>query len=209
MMDRRDVDELIILDIAATPDGRGPRFAEVKHLCENLFMPVTVGGGVRTCEDIRSLLRAGADKVAINTMAVEHPSYVALAAKDFGSQAITVSIDILAGRVVSGCGRKSTGRKPAEWAEEVASHGAGEILLTSVDRDGTMQGYDLELIQSVSQAVDIPVIAAGGCGTYRHMQEAFEAGAHAVASGAMFQFCEATPKGAARYLNEHEIPVRL
>jgi cyclase len=208
LLERRDVDELIILDVAATPNGRGPRFDEVRALCDNLFCPVTIGGGVRNVEDIRNLLAGGADKVSINTAGLENPSLVSEASKKFGAQAVVVSIDARDGWVVRNCGSR-TCRTAVEWARNADALGAGEILLTSVERDGTLQGYDLDLIHSVSSAVDIPVIAAGGCGSYEHMQQALDAGAHAVASGAMFQFCEATPKGAARFLHEQGIATRL
>ncbi len=206
LLERRDVDELIILDIAATPDERGPRFEEVKSLCENLFMPVTIGGGVRTLSDIRSLLAGGADKVAINTAT----DLVSEASRKFGAQAIVVSIDVRGGTVHTHCGRHDTGRNPVAYAVDMAQRGAGEILLTSIERDGTLQGYDVELIRNVSAAVDIPVIACGGAGTYAHMHEILSTTkAHAVAAGAMFQFCEATPKGAARHLHDEGHQVRL
>lgn len=195
LIERRDVDELIILDIAATPNGRGPRFDEVAELCENLFCPVTVGGGVRNVEDIRRLLASGADKVAIKTAAT--PSFVAEAAQRFGNQAIVVSIDV------------ERGMDAMESARHAEASGAGEILLTSIDRDGMMNGYDLDLIRSVSGAVAIPVIAAGGCGGYGDIAAALNAGAHACAVGAAFQFKEMTPKGASRYLHERGYSVRL
>lgn len=209
LLERRDVDELIILDVAATPAGRGPWFEEIAELCSGMFCPITVGGGVRNCDDIRQLLRCGADKVAINTMAVERPALISEASSRFGSQAIVVSIDVLRGEIRTRCGQLVGIQDSTHVAQKLELRGAGEILLTSIDRDGMMCGYDLDLIRSVSSAVNIPVIAAGGCGTYEHMREAIEAGAHAVASGAMFQFCEATPKGAARYLSEHGIPTRI
>jgi cyclase len=216
LLERREVDELIILDIAATPNKRSPRFDEVRQLCENLFMPVTIGGGVRNVNDIRRLLEGGADKVAICTAALERPELIDEAAQKFGNQAIVVSIDCRGAhqsgesqRVFARCAKADAGRVPSEWAQEAEARGAGEILLTSIDRDGMMDGYDLDLIREVSNAVSIPVIANGGCGTYEHMKQAFEAGAHAVASGAMLQFCDATPKGAARYLSENGVPVRL
>jgi cyclase len=173
-----------------------PRFDAVSKLCDNLFCPVTIGGGVKNVNDIGRLLRCGADKVAVNKMAIESPHLINEAAKRFGNQAIVVGIDI---RDVS------TARERALRAEAL---GAGEILLTSVERDGMMEGYDLELIRSVSSAVAIPVIAAGGCGSYEHMEQALAAGAHAVAAGAFFQFCEATPKGAARHLKANGINTR-
>jgi cyclase len=209
-MERREVDELIILDIAATPNNRGPRFEEVKALTENLFMPVTIGGGVKNVSDIRRLLANGADKVAINTVALERPELVQDASRRFGSQAIVGSIDYAKARVHSACGRTDTGRHPAEWACELEALGAGEILLTSIDRDGMMDGYDIDLIREVSDAVDIPVIACGGCGSYDHLAAVLrETRAHAVGVGAAFQFLEMTPKGASRYLQEQGFQTRL
>lgn len=207
LLERRDIDELIILDISATPNGRGPRFEEIAELCSGMFCPVTVGGGINSTVDIRRLLAVGADKVSIGTAG--NGIFIEAAAKRFGSQAIVVSIDAKGRNVHVNCGRRPTMWSVLDAARRAEEAGAGEILLTSIDRDGMMCGYDLDLIRSVSSAVSIPVIAAGGCGTYEHMREAIEAGAHAVASGAMFQFCEATPKGAARYLHEHGIPARI
>lgn len=208
LLERREVDELIILDIAATPNNRGPRFEQVKELTENLFMPVTVGGGVRDATDFRKLLANGADKVAVGTGAIERPGLIDEAAARFGSQAVVASIDVW-GKTVRGlCGRRDAGLHPSRWAREMEDRGAGEILLTSIDRDGTLEGYDLDLIHEVSQAVAIPVVAAGGCGSYEHVAQAIKAGAHAVAVGAMFQFTEQTPRGASRYLNDHGIPAR-
>lgn len=205
----RSVDELIYLDIAATPEGRGPDFEMVKKLTDGCFMPITVGGGVRSVEDVRGLLNAGADKVAIGTAAMEDPDILRRCADIFGRQAITASMDVNMFRVVSHCGMKGSSRYADFWAITLEHYGAGEILLTSIDRDGTMQGYDLDLISKVSKAVNIPVIAAGGCGTYEHMHEAIKAGASAVAAGAMFQFTDATPRGAAQYLASKGIEVRL
>jgi cyclase len=187
VIERRDVDELIILDVAATPENRGPRFDEISRFCENLFCPVTVGGGVRNVNDIARLLRSGADKVAVNTVAIERPELVSEAAQRFGSQAIVASIDVRGGLVASCCGSVDTDRPPVAWAHEL-------------DRDGTLSGYDLDLIEEIAGAVSIPVIACGGCGSYEHMHQALSAGAHAVAAGAMFQFTETTPKGASRHL---------
>jgi imidazole glycerol-phosphate synthase subunit HisF len=209
LMEKRDVDELIILDIDATPNKHGPRFEEVSELCDNLFCPVTIGGGVRNEQDIRRLLRSGADKCAICTRASDEPGFIEQAARGFGSQCIVVAIDTKDSRVFVDCGSRDTGRRPVEWAREVESRGAGEILLSSVVRDGTLKGYDLETIQEISEAVEIPVIANGGCGSYEHIVEALEAGAHACAVGAAFQFLELTPKGASRYLNDRGYNVRL
>jgi imidazole glycerol-phosphate synthase subunit HisF len=208
VIERRDVDELIILDVSSL----APRFDEVSRLCENLFCPVTIGGGVRNVQDIARLLRSGADKVAINRMAFERPEFVREAAERFGSQAIVVSIDVMdTNAAESGRhGRRFYSKSnAAHFAADFQHRGAGEILLTSVDRDGTLSGYDLDLIKEIAGAVSIPVIAAGGCGSYEHMEQAIAAGAHAVASGAMFQFCEATPKGAARHLKAQGINTRI
>jgi cyclase len=205
----RDVDELVVLDVAATPEGRGPDLDLVKSFASDCFMPVTVGGGVRSCEDIRALLAAGADKVAIGTAAIDNPDLIAEASRRFGAQAVTVAIDVKAGTVWSFCGSRCRDLDPVGWATKVAAAGAGEILLTSVERDGSLAGYDLDLIRSVSEAVSIPVVAAGGAGTYEHLAEALQAGAHAVAAGAMWQFTDATPQGAARYLASRGFPMRL
>lgn len=210
----RGVDELILLDIAATPEERTPDFAAVGRLTANLFSPLTVGGGVRTIEHIEQLLKNGADKVAICTAAWDFDRvFVKEAAQHFGSQAIVVGIDINAGMLVTHCSRHTTEigglYSPAMCAKHAEDLGAGEILLTSVERDGCMEGYDTDLISAVSRAVSIPVIAAGGAGTYQHMLEAIEAGADAVAASSMFLFTEATPKGAAAYLAAHGVEVRV
>lgn len=215
LLERRDIDELILLDIAATPEGHGPRFDEIEQLCDQLFCPVTVGGGIRNINDIRRLLQCGADKVSINAAVINNPEFINEAAQKFGSQAVVVSIDVERPdtlRLDGGChisfARGSMDNSTA-WAVEAEARGAGEILLTSVAHEGMMDGYDLDLIREVSDAVSIPVIANGGCGSYEHMRQAIEAGAHAVAVGAAFQFKDMTPKGAARYLCEHGVAVRL
>lgn len=206
----RSVDELIYLDIAATPEGRGPDFETVQKLTAECFMPITVGGGVRSVEDVRGLLNAGADKVAIGT-AMFDPHLIAECSATFGRQAIVVAIDVAQDGVRTNCGASSffPPVNAAVVAKEMEWRGAGEILLTSIDRDGTLQGYDLDLISAVSNAVSIPVIAAGGAGTYEHLYEGIKAGASAVAAGAMFQFTDATPRGAAQYLATKGIEVRL
>lgn len=206
----RGVDELIVLDIAATPEGRGPDFAMVERLTAKCFMPITVGGGVRSVEDVRGLLAAGADKVSIGTAVTVVPDLVYDCANRFGSQAIVVSIDVGYGNsVMVNCGCTGYAHDPvyhAGWAERA---GAGEILLTSIDRDGTLRGYDIELIREVCAAASVPVIANGGCSGYEDMQRAIESGASAVAAGALFQFTDATPKEAARYLMDHNIEARV
>lgn len=204
----RQVDELILLDIAATPEGREPDYAFVREFSGEMFMPVTVGGGVRTVENFHQLLANGADKVAINSMAVITPHLIGQTARKFGSQAVVVSIDVKDGEVFTGSGKNPTGLDPVSWAKHVAKWGAGEILLNSVDRDGTLSGYDLDLVESVAGAVDIPVIACGGAGTYEHFKQALDAGAHAVAASAMWHWTEQTPAEAAEYLHRHGVPVR-
>jgi cyclase len=211
----REVDELVYLDITATGDGRAPDFETIDDLADECFMPLTVGGGVRSVEHVRRLLKVGADKVAINTAAVEQPMLIREIADRFGSQCVVVSID--ARRRTDGtyeayihAGRRATGRDPAALAKDAEALGAGEVLVTSIDRDGTMQGYDVELTRLVSDAVSIPVIASGGAGTYAHMAEVLRAGgASAVAAASLYHFTEQTPLGAKQYLRESGFPVRL
>ena len=211
----REVDELVFLDIAATPGGRRPNFHEIDDLADNCFMPMTVGGGVRTIEDIRDLLAVGADKVAINTAAMDTPELIRDGAREFGSQCIVISIDVRCAEggnavTVTHCGRQPASRDPVEWAKEVERLGAGEILLTSVERDGTMQGYDIDLVRDVTAAVNIPVIASGGCGNYAHMTEVLtQTRASAVAAASMFHFTEQTPREAKKFLAANGIRVRL
>lgn len=211
----RQVDELVFLDISATPSGNRPDFHQIDELADECFMPMTVGGGIRSVEDMRELLWVGADKVAVNTAAIEDPALISQGAEQFGSQCITVSIDAKrhpdgACEVVSHCGKVATGLDPVAWACEAERRGAGEILLGSVDRDGTMSGYDLDLVRAVSRAVGVPVIASGGAGAYEHLAEAIEAGgADAVAAASIFHFTEMTPKGAKQFLGGRGLPVRL
>lgn len=206
---RRGADELVILDIEATPAHRGPDFNMVARMTDGNFCPVSVGGGVSSVDDVRALLSAGADKVMIGTAAMETENLVRDCAAMFGSQAICVAIDYVFDAVITMCGKKiHFGVDVVEYACEMEHAGAGEILLTSINMDGLMDGYDLAMIRSVTSAVDIPVIAAGGCGTYEHMFEAIKAGADAVAAGSMFLFTDATPASAAAYLNDRGIKCR-
>lgn len=195
---RRGVDELCILDVTATAEGRGPDLDLVRELSQDCYIPITFGGGVKTLNDIDALLRAGADKVAIGA-ALYESGFVDKAADRFGRQALVGVINAGAGYDI-------------EWACHMvsfASHlGAGEILLQCVERDGMMQGYDLDLIRAVTAAVDVPVIASCGAGTYEHMHEALQAGADAVAAGAMWAWTDQTPKGAAQYLKAKGWEVR-
>jgi cyclase len=210
----REVDELVFLDISATVDGRSPDFDLIDEIADECFMPLTVGGGIRTRDDARRLFQVGADRVVINSAAVDNPSLITEIAGSFGSQAVVVSIDARASgdsyEVFTHSGNRPAGTDPARLAAEVEDLGAGEILLTSIDRDGSMLGYDLRLLSSVTRAVSIPVIASGGAGTYGHMAEALlEGGASAVAAAAMFHFSECTPLEAKLYLKAKGIPVRL
>ena len=200
----RNVDELILLNIT----GKEPDIALVREMAGDCFMPLCVGGGVRTLEHFRALLANGADKVAINTAAVETPELISQAAEKFGRQAVVVSIDVKDGYVCTHCGTRRTDLRPAEWARECERRGVGELLLNSVERDGTLQGYDLDLVRSVSEAVSVPVVAVGGAGIYQHLKEGLDAGAHAVAAGALWTFTEATPAGAAEYLHNAGVRVR-
>jgi cyclase len=209
----REVDELVFLDVTATLDGRDPDFELVDDIADECFMPLTVGGGIRTEDHVRRLLQVGADRVLVNTAAVERPELIRATAETFGTQCIAVSID--ARRVGDGfeafthAGTRATALDPVELAESAEGNGAGEILLTSIDRDGTMSGYDLELVERVAQAVSIPLIASGGAGSYEHMVEVLRAGASAVAAAAMFHYTECTPLEAKRFLASSGIPVRL
>ena len=211
----REVDELVFLDIAATPAGRRPDFQLIDDIADECFMPLTVGGGVRTLADVRQLLAVGADKVSLNTAAVENPALVRAAAEAFGTQCVVVSIDArrhAPGRyeVFTHCGTRATGLSPSELARKVEALGAGEILITSIDRDGTMEGYDLELIREVAKAVGIPVIASGGAGTYEHMEQVLrQTEAAALAAASMFHFTERTPREAKLHLRAAGFAVRL
>ena len=210
----RDVDELILLDISATAEGRGPDIDTIADLASECFVPLTAGGGVRDVETVRRLLRAGADKVVINTAAYDDTALISEAALRFGAQCVVACIDARRSEsggyeCVSRSATQPTGRRPDEWARELERRGAGEIMIQSVECDGTLEGYDLELTRSISRAVSIPVIASGGAGQYLHMHDALvKGGASAVAAAAMFHFTEQTPAGAKAFLADRGIPVR-
>lgn len=214
--DREGADELCFLDITASHENRKTIIEVVEQTAARVFMPVTVGGGVRTIDDIRALLNAGADKVSINTAAVQRPEFVKEAAQRFGTQCIVVAIDAkrsaAPGRweVFTHGGRKSTGLDAVEWAKRMEGYGAGEILLTSMDQDGQQSGYDLGLTAAVSEQVSIPVIASGGVGTLEHLYDGFAKGkADAVLAASIFHFRAYTIPQAKAYLRERGIPVRL
>jgi imidazole glycerol-phosphate synthase subunit HisF len=172
-------DELVFLDITATLEGRGPILDVIGRAADELTIPFTAGGGVTGVDDARGLLLAGADKVAINRAAFDEPGILTTLAAEFGSQAVVVAIDAQAGEVVTPAGREPRGRDAADWAREAVERGAGEILLTSIDADGTRAGYDLDLTRAVADAVGVPVIASGGAGETSHLADAFAAGAEA------------------------------
>lgn len=211
----REVDEVVFLDITATLDRHPPDFALVDEIADECFMPLTVGGGIQTREQVQKLLQVGADKVAVNSAAVETPQLIAEIAETFGSQCVVVSIDfkrLPGGRcaVFTHSGTHATDQDPVSLAIAMEKKGAGEILLTSIDRDGTMTGYDTEAIKEVSEAVSIPVIASGGAGNYGHMADAVqEGGASAVAAASIFHFTQQTPLEAKRFLRQRGVAVRL
>ena len=240
--DAQGADELVFLDITASHEGRATMLDVVRRTAEGIYMPLTVGGGIRSLEDIRTLLRAGADKVSLNTAALERPGLVSEAARAFGSQCIVVAIDAMRGaaesepavagrgaaegepseykseashrkpswQVYTHGGRRPAGRDAVEWAREVETLGAGEILLTSMDRDGTGAGYDIALTRAVAEAVSVPVIASGGVGRLEHLREGLVEGrADAALVATLFHFGQHTVPEAKRYLHARGVPVRL
>ena len=189
----KEVDELIFLDILATVENRLPNFELLGKITSECFMPLGYGGGVRTLEDVKKLLAIGVEKIVLNTSAVENPSLIRAAAEYAGSQAVVISMDVkktMFGKyeVCTRGGKKGTGLDPVKFAVEMEKQGAGELFLNSIDRDGTMQGYDLELVRRVAESVTIPVVACGGAGNIQHLAEAIQAGASAAAAGSMFVF---------------------
>jgi len=210
----RDVDELVLVDISANQSGENPDTESVSDFADECFVPFTVGGGVRDTNQMQALLRAGADKVCINTASYSNPGLIAEGARRFGAQCVVASIDARADgagrwRCYSHSGTQDTGLLVVDWARQVVALGAGEILLTSIDRDGTMQGYDLALVEAVVRAVNVPVVASGGAGNYEHMRQAIQdAGASAVAAASMFHFTEQTPAAAKMALAAAGIAVR-
>ena len=212
---RREVDELVLVDIVAHQSDDDPDFESIDEFGQDCFVPLTVGGGITRIEQVQRLLRAGADKVSVNTAIYSHPELVSEIAKRHGAQCVVASIDVRLDptkndwHCFSHAGQRPTGRAVCEWARELEDRGAGEILITSIERDGTLQGYDLALIESVVGSVNIPVIASGGAGTYQHMVDAvLQAGASAVAAASIFHFTEQTPAGAKAAMHAAGIPVR-
>jgi cyclase len=213
--DEAGADELAFLDITASSDARDTIVPVIERVAEQVFIPLTVGGGVRKVEDVRKLLNAGADKVSINTAAVENPALVSEAARRFGSQAIVVAVDAKASgpgkwEVYTHGGRRPAGLDAVEWAARMAEAGAGEILLTSMDRDGTRAGFDLALTRAVSRAVPVPVIASGGVGTLEHLAQGVElGGADAVLAASVFHYGEISVGEAKRFMAARGIEMRL
>jgi cyclase len=219
-------DEFVFLDITASAEGRETMLDVVERVADEVFIPLTVGGGIRTVEDIKETLRAGADKVSINTGAIERPELISEGAKAFGSQCIVVSVDarrrsddqgtnyvdvdgesVWFEATVKG-GREGTGIDVLEWVEEAERRGAGEIFVNSIDRDGTKEGYDLALMDAVDDRVSLPIIASSGCGSPEHMREVYDVGADAALAASIFHFDEYSIDETKEYLDEHDVPVR-
>jgi cyclase len=210
--DAEGADELVFLDISASPEARRTTLEMVSRVAETIFIPFTVGGGIRSVADAGAALRAGADKTAVNTAAVRDPSLVSRLAESYGSQCVVVAVDVkrIEGRltVMVNGGREQTSLEAVDWSRRLETLGAGEILLTSMDRDGTGQGYDLPLLEAVTRTVSIPIIASGGAGSLVHLAEALEAGAHGVLAATIFHFKDSSLPRARAYLRERGYPVR-
>ena len=210
---QREVDELVLVDIVAHRSDDDPDFESIDEFGQDCFVPLTVGGGITRMAQVQRLLRAGADKVSLNTVSYTRPELVSEIAQRHGVQCVVASIDVRAQdggwTCFSHAGQQATNREVVTWARELEDRGAGEILITSIERDGTLQGYDLALIEAVVRSVSIPVIASGGAGNYQHMVEAVtQAGASAEAAASMFHFTEQTPAGAKAALASAGVPVR-
>jgi cyclase len=215
MYEQQGADEIVFLDITATHEGRSTMIDVIEKTAKKVFMPLTVGGGIRTLDDFKDILRAGADKISVNSAAVRDKTLIARAAERFGNQCVVVAIDARRRpdggyNVVINGGRIDTGLDAVAWAKEVESLGAGEILLTSMDADGTRSGYDIAITRAICDAVRIPVIASGGCGALAHFSEVFEkTGADAALAASLFHFKELTIDEVKQYLLTKEIPIRM
>lgn len=213
--DQQGADEMVFFDITASAHGRGTMVEVIERVADRCFMPLTVGGGIRTVADMGVMLKAGADKISINSSAIATPELITHGAEKFGSQCIVVSIDakrVAAGRweVFAQGGRKATGMEAVEWAQRAVHLGAGEIVLNSIDADGTKAGFDLEITRRVSESVHVPVVASGGAGKLEHMAEVLQAGkADAVLAASIFHYGEYTVGQVKVFLNSRDIPVRL
>lgn len=213
--DKQGADEIVFLDITATHEGRGTMLDVVRRTAKNVFVPLTVGGGIRTADDFRELLLAGADKVSVNSAAIRNPAIISEAASRFGNQCVVVAID---GKKTAPCkynvfvngGRIDTGLDVVQWAMEAEKLGAGEILLTSMDADGTKQGFDIDMLNAVCSVVNIPVIASGGCGQLSHFTEMFQnTSADAALAASIFHYGELTVNQVKMELKQNRLPVRL
>lgn len=215
LYDREGADEIVLLDITASVEGRGTMAAVVRATAEVVFIPLTIGGGIRGVEDVRRMLLAGADKVAVNTAAVQRPEVIREAAERFGSQCVVIAIDATRGprahwEVYTHGGRRPAGLDAVAWAAQAADLGAGEILLTSIDRDGTQDGFDLELTRAVSEAVPVPVVASGGAGTARHFADVLTAGrADAALAAGVFHRGQLRISDVKAHLRQQGVPVRI
>ena len=211
----RGVDELVLLDIRATVEQRGPNLDIIRDISGECFMPLTIGGGISEIEQVRKVLRSGADKVAVNSSAVGNPQFVADIASEFGSQCCVVSIDVKqkidgSYEVYTHGGKQPSGKSPVDWAREVEDLGAGEILLNSIDLDGTMQGYDIDLVKPIAEAVSIPVIAAGGAGTPEHFYQVFHDTKISAGAGArIIHFTSFTPMEVKQKLTSNGVAIRI
>lgn len=210
--DSYGVDELMFVDIDATPEGRAVTGSIIERVSEEVFQPFTVGGGITTLDQIEALLKSGADKVSINSAAVANPDFVTEAASKFGDQCIVVSVDYreIDGqkRVYGGCGHDATDHDPVDWALRMQDAHAGEILMTSIDRDGMMNGYDLDMINALADKLDIPLIASSGAGSLEHCKQALDAGASAITISSMFIFTDHSPIKVRTYLATNGVHVR-
>lgn len=211
---KEGADEITFLDIGASHEGRDTIVDVVKKVAKEVFIPLTVGGGIRKLDDIYNLLNVGCDKVSINSSAVKNPDFINQSAKRFGSQCIVVAIDVK--KVSNGKynvfvkgGREDTGIDAVDWAKEMYNRGAGEILLTSMDSDGTKSGFELDITSQISNVIDIPVIASGGAGTMEHIKDVFECGAEAALAASIFHFKEIDIIDLKKYLLKNKIPVRI
>ena len=207
-VDMELADELLLLDVSR--DNSSDAFLRsVKEFSANLFLPLAVGGWITSMDDVKKAFDAGADKVVVNTHAFRQPEFITQISEKYGSQAVVVSIDVKDWHVFIDRGSEDTGVHVLEWAQEVVSRGAGELLLMDWERDGSLEGYNLELVQAVSEAVSVPVIALGGCGNWSHMVEGYQSGASACATSCIFHFTKPSLEAAKSYLHEQGVPVRI
>jgi cyclase len=213
VFNERNADELIFLDIMSTKEGKEPNFTVIEDIAKECFMPLTIGGGIRTIEHAEHLFKIGADKICINTALIKKPELITKLSEKYGAQAVVVSIDVKKTeegyKVFTASGKEETSFTPTELAKKAESLGAGEILLTSIDQDGTMEGYDLELIKEVASQVSIPLIVGGGCGKLQDFSDAIKQGADAVCAASIFFFVGESIITTKRYLKDRGLPVRI